>query len=180
MLIFRARSLFFDPRHSSASQCTFMHSTKPTSNAGQLRGCTSFGASTSMATETAILTVSHNMKLTAPTPGDMLESRLVMPRAIKAPGTTTVAAPYSSDHPTSCLRVSSAASSATPTPTAPCTATTRHGDSGGSLSRRACASSRVSALKAGVWAASSSSSSRQASGRPIVGRAAGRAGTFRC
>ena len=30
------------PRHSSASQYTFMHSTMPTSNAGQLRGCTSF------------------------------------------------------------------------------------------------------------------------------------------
>jgi len=56
-----------------------------------------------MTTETAILTISHNMKLTALLPGDMLEIRLVMPRAIKAPGTTTVAAPYSTDHATSCL-----------------------------------------------------------------------------
>ena len=79
-----------------------MHSTRPTSSAGQLKGCTNFGASISMATETAILTISHNMKLTALAPGDMLLSRLVMPRAIKAPGTTTVAAPYSADHPTSC------------------------------------------------------------------------------
>ena len=70
-----------------------MHSTKPTSKAGQLRGCTSFGASISMAIETAIFTISHNMKLTALLPGDMLVSRLVMPRAIKAPGNTTVAAP---------------------------------------------------------------------------------------
>jgi hypothetical protein len=40
-----------------------------------------------------ILTISHNMKLTALAPGDTLDRRLVMPRAIKAPGTTTVAAP---------------------------------------------------------------------------------------
>ena len=33
------------------------------------------------------------MKLTADAPGAMLDSLLVMPRAIKAPGTTTVAAP---------------------------------------------------------------------------------------
>ena len=57
---------------------------EPTSNAGQLRGCTSLGASISMATETPIFTNSHDMKLTALTPGDMLESRLVMPRAINA------------------------------------------------------------------------------------------------
>ena len=69
-----------------------MHNTRPTSKAGQLKGCTSFDASASMAIETAILTASHNMKLTALAAGDMLESRLVMPRAIKAPGTTTVAA----------------------------------------------------------------------------------------
>jgi hypothetical protein len=57
------------------------------------QGCTSFGASISIATETPILTISHNMKLTALAPGDTLDRRLVMPRAIKAPGTTTVAAP---------------------------------------------------------------------------------------
>ena len=55
-----------------------------------------------MATETPILPNSHNMKLTADTPGAMLVSRLVMPRAIKAPGTTTVAAPYSTDHTNPC------------------------------------------------------------------------------
>ena len=70
-----------------------MHSTKLTSKAGQLNGSTSFGAKTSMAIETEILTASHTMKLTALAAGDMLESRLVMPRAIKAPGITTVAAP---------------------------------------------------------------------------------------
>ena len=70
-----------------------MHSTIPTSNAGQLSGCTSLGASISMATETPIFVISQNMKLTALAPGDVLVIRLVMPRAIKAPGTTTVAAP---------------------------------------------------------------------------------------
>ena len=40
-----------------------------------------------------VFTISHNMKLTAPTPGDMRDRGLVMPRAIKAPGTTTVNAP---------------------------------------------------------------------------------------
>ena len=81
------------PRHSSATQYTFVHNTRPTSRAGQLRGCTIFGASISIATETPILTISHNMKLTALAPSDTLDRRLVMPRAIKAPGTTTVAAP---------------------------------------------------------------------------------------
>ena len=70
-----------------------MHNTIPTSKAGQDRLCTSFGARTSIAIEAPILTISHNMKLTALTPGDMLLKRLVMPRAIKAPGRTTVAAP---------------------------------------------------------------------------------------
>ena len=70
-----------------------MHNTKLTSKAGQLSGSTSLGASTSMATETKILTATHTMKLTALAPGDTLESLLVMPRAIKAPGTTAVAAP---------------------------------------------------------------------------------------
>ena len=70
-----------------------MHSAIVASKAGQLRGCTSFGANISMATETPIFTMLHNMTLTALAPGDTLESGLVMPRAIKAPGTTTTAAP---------------------------------------------------------------------------------------
>ena len=78
-----------------------MHSTKLTSKAGQLSGSTSFGASTNMAIETKILTATHTMKLTALAPGDMLESLLVMPRAIKAPGSTATSAPYRVD-PMSC------------------------------------------------------------------------------
>ena len=119
-----------------------MHTTRPTSNAGQLSGCTSFGASISMATETPIFTDSHNMKLTALTPGDMLDSRLVMPRAIKAPGTTTAAAPYSADHACSRPPPSSHANSATTPPTAACTATTRHGDTCGFRPARPALASR--------------------------------------
>ena len=70
-----------------------MQTTRPTSNAGQLKGCTIFGANASISTETAIFTISHNMKLTALAPGVTLLIRLLMPRAIKAPGTTTTAAP---------------------------------------------------------------------------------------
>ena len=70
-----------------------MHNTRPTSSAGQLNVCTIFGANISMATETTIFTIVHNRTLTALLPGDMLLSLLVMPRAIKAPGTTTAAAP---------------------------------------------------------------------------------------
>jgi len=78
-----------------------MHNTKLTSKAGQLSGSTSFGASTNMATETKILTAIHTMKLTALALGDTLESLLVMPRAIKAPGSIATSAPYSAD-PMSC------------------------------------------------------------------------------
>jgi len=70
-----------------------MHTARVTSKAGQLSDCTSRGASISISTETPIFTTSHNMKLTALVPGDALESRLVMPRAISAAGTTTTAAP---------------------------------------------------------------------------------------
>src|SRR5439155_12910158 len=109
-----------------------------------------------MVTETPIFTISHSMKLTALTPSDILESRLVMPRASKAPGTTTVAAPYSADHATSERPVTSHASPATPAPTAACAATTHHGDTVGCLSLKACASSRVSLLKGKSSAASAS------------------------
>ena len=67
-----------------------MHTTRPTSRAGHTSGCTTRPATTSIASDTPIFTISHNMKLTADAPGAMLESLLVMPRAIKAPGTTTL------------------------------------------------------------------------------------------
>ena len=109
-----------------------MHSTRPSNNAGHTSGCTTRFAMTSITTETNILTVAHNITLTALAPGDVLLIGLVMPRAIKAPGTTTVAAPYSTDHATSCLPVAHADNSAATTPTANCTPSTHHGESGGS------------------------------------------------
>ncbi len=70
-----------------------MHTTSPTSKAGHTKGCTILLATTNIASDTPILTNSHNMKLTADAPGAMLDNLLVMPRAIKAAGNTTVAAP---------------------------------------------------------------------------------------
>lgn len=81
-----------------------------------------------MPTETAILTNSHNMKLTALTPGDMLDSRLVMPRAIKAPGKTTTAAPYNSDAAIDALPVMTPAAADATTPTPACAPMTRQGE----------------------------------------------------
>jgi hypothetical protein len=74
---------------------------KEASNAGQLKAEPSLDAMLNISTETPILPNSHNMKLTAETLGDRLESRLVIPRAIKALGTTAQAAPYNADHPIS-------------------------------------------------------------------------------
>ena len=124
-----------------------MHSTKPISSAGQTSGWTTRLATNNIATETNILTVDHNSTLTALAAGDMLESRLVMPRAIKAPGTTTTAAPYSIDHATSGRRVINHPTSAATTPTATWVATTRHGETGSSWALKAATSSRLSRLK---------------------------------
>ena len=71
-----------------------MHSTIDASSAGQTTPGTIRAASTSMATESAIFTNPHHSMLTALTTGDSDDSRLVAPRAISAPGTTTTAAPY--------------------------------------------------------------------------------------
>lgn len=101
-----------------------MHNTRLTSIAGQLSGCTILGARTSISTETTILTDSHNMKLTALAPGDMLLIRLLIPRAIKAPGTTTTAAPYSADTNTTRSPVAAQDNKATTAPTAACATTT--------------------------------------------------------
>jgi hypothetical protein len=65
--------VFTGPRHNSATQYTFMHSTRPTSNAGQLSGCTSLRREHQHRDRNPILTISHNMKLTALAPGDMLD-----------------------------------------------------------------------------------------------------------
>ena len=57
------------PRHSRASQFTFMHTTIATSRAGQLRSGTTFAAATSMATASAIFTNSHSMNPNTKAPG---------------------------------------------------------------------------------------------------------------
>ena len=76
------------PRHNSANQYTDKHAANAASNAGQLNGRTSVGAAISKATVAPIFTVSHTMTPTAETAGDRPVSRLVMPRANNAPGTT--------------------------------------------------------------------------------------------
>ncbi len=143
-----------------------MHSTIVASNAGQLRGCTSFDASISMATETAIFTTLHDMTLTALAPGDTLLSRLVMPRAIRAPGTTTTAAPYSAEPSIPSAPPISPHSRALDTPIAACAATTHHGDTRDELfATRACASCRESLLNR--TGPSSSASSAHGSCRSV-------------
>ena len=133
-----------------------MQTNRVTSSTGQLKGCKICGANISMATETAIFSISHNMKLTALWPGDMLENRLVMPRAIKAPGTTATAAPYSADNPADRSPMMTHTKAATTTPTTACNRTTRHGETGRSFARRACASCWVKGLKSSYPAASPS------------------------
>ena len=61
-----------------------MQATRATSKAGQFKGCTIFGAAANMATVTITFTDSHTITLTNDRPGDRLESRLVMLRAIRA------------------------------------------------------------------------------------------------
>jgi|GEM_PF-39809 len=134
-----------------------MQTISVTSNTGQLTGCRTCGASTSMTTETAIFSISHNMKPTALWPGDMLVNRLVMPRAIKTPGTTATAAPYSADHPADRSPQMTPTKAATPAPTTACIPTTRHTETAGWFARKACASSWVRGLKSLYPAASPSS-----------------------
>src|SRR5436309_2731333 len=120
-------------RHSSANQFIFMQTTIATSNAGQLKPGTTRGAANSMATATPIFTVSQNMNrnIAAPAAAGVLARFRVMPRASKALGTTTTAAPYSADKaaPLRCVKAQTMAQHSSPATA--CTATTRHGDKGG-------------------------------------------------
>ena len=70
-----------------------MHSTIVTSIAGQTRPGTMRGATMSMTIAAPILTNPHHNMLTALTIGEIELIRLVAPRAIKAPGSATTAAP---------------------------------------------------------------------------------------
>jgi len=94
----------------------------------------------SSTTETPIFTNSHPMKLAAETPGLMLESLEVIPRAISTAGITTTQAPYSADQNTDALPVTKPDTHATARPTSAWTATTRHGDTEGFRSLKVLAS----------------------------------------
>jgi hypothetical protein len=63
--------------------------------------------------------------------GEIELRRLVAARAIKAPGTTTTAAPNSADCITTTLPDTSQIAAATPAPTPTWLSTTHHGDSVG-------------------------------------------------
>ena len=79
------------PRHNSASQLTLMHTTIVASIAGQLRCGTTLVASANIATATPIFSISQNRKPTAA--AIAFRAPRVIPRASKAPGTTTTDAP---------------------------------------------------------------------------------------
>src|SRR3954452_18988111 len=119
-----------------------MHKTIDASSAGQTTPGTIRAASTSMTIDSAIFTNPHHSMLTALTTGDSDDSRLVAPRAISAPGTTTTAAPYAAD--TAPRRPARSAATATATaPSAACAAITRQGESTGWSRSKASASARV-------------------------------------
>jgi hypothetical protein len=79
------------PRHSSASQFIFMHTNIVTSSTGQLKPGTTLAAITSIAIATPIFNISQNMKPAAKPIAD--PALRDIPRAIKAPGSTTDIAP---------------------------------------------------------------------------------------
>src|SRR5437763_4867441 len=125
-----------------------MHRTIEASNAGQTRPGTMRTARTSIATESAIFTNPHHSMLIALTIGESDDSRLVAPRAISVPGTTTTAAPYAADH-APIVPAIPAATAAASAPSTTWAAITRHGESTGWSRRKASASLRVRRRKAG-------------------------------
>src|SRR4030095_529028 len=143
------RGAVFEGEYANANQYTFIVSTRPTSNAGQLRSATSFGAAPIRAIDVAILTISHNMNPTAAVPAFKEAKRPVSPRAKMAAGITTASAPYPADHPTLCFPVRPQAANATTSPITACPATTHQGETRGCFSRTVLASSAVSGLIGG-------------------------------
>src|SRR5665647_856509 len=69
-------------RYAKATQYTFIVSTKPTSNAGQLSAATHLGAAINRAIDEAILTISHAMNPTAAVPAFKEEKRPVRPLSL--------------------------------------------------------------------------------------------------
>ncbi len=70
-----------------------MHTTSVASIAGQLSPGTIRGASASILTAAAHFAIAQTIMLTMLASGEMALSLLVAPRAIKAPGNATTAAP---------------------------------------------------------------------------------------
>ena len=101
-----------------------------------------------MTTESAIFTNPHHSMLTALTTGDSDDSRLVAPRAISAPGTTTTAAPYAADTRADAPADESRHRHGDGAEQPACAAITRQGESTGWSRRKASASARVIGLKA--------------------------------
>ena len=106
-----------------------MHTTSAVSITGQLKPGTTRDAPASIASDTSIFTTPQAIMLAVLTSGEIELSRLVAPRAIKAPGRPTTAVPYNAETAATGSPVTAHASKATTAPTATCAATTRHGES---------------------------------------------------
>ena len=78
---------------SSATQYTFIVSTRPTSKAGQLNATTKFGAAINIATVKASLTISHKKNPNIAVAAFRDAKRPVRPRANKAAGKHPANAP---------------------------------------------------------------------------------------
>ena len=85
--------VIFLGRTNSATQYTFIVTTRPTRIAGQLRPHTSLGAATNIASVKPILTISHTKNPATAAPGLASATRLSKPRAKSAAGRTTANPP---------------------------------------------------------------------------------------
>ena len=82
-----------------------------------------------MTTETPIFTVLHTITPRALLPTDRVDILLVMPRAIRAPGSTAISAPYNADPMKSVRPRTNHTTNVDKQPTTTCAATTRQGES---------------------------------------------------
>ena len=126
-----------------------MHTTSVASITGQFKPGTNRLAPASIASDTSIFKTPHPIMLAVLTIGEIELIRLVAPRAIKAPGSATTAAPYKAENPTTDSPVTAHASKAITAPTTTCAATTRHDESTSCCCRKTAASAALSGLAAG-------------------------------
>lgn len=96
-----------------------MHTTSVASIKGQLMPGTAREANASIASETSIFSTPQPIMLAVLTTGEIELSGLVAPRAMRAPGTATTAAPYNADHALTGSPVSTHATRAMKAPTTP-------------------------------------------------------------